>query len=196
MIMTQAKLTLQHYFEAFGIFSEGEIREALNLFSIRTLKKSEHFVAQGEPCTQIGFIISGICRSHYLSAKGEDITYCFRFPGEFMVAYSSFITGQGSLEDMQALSDTELLVISKSDVDRLADTSATWMKFLKITAEQQFIELEKRIFQLQRINALSRYEDLLNNQPEYVQQIPLHYLASYLGITQRHLSRIRKEISF
>lgn len=194
--MMPAKSALQHYFEAFGIFSEEEIRSALDLFSVKLLKKSELFVSQGQSCTEIGFITSGICRSFYLSEKGEEITYCFRFPGEFMVAYSSFITGQGSLEDLQALSPAELLVISKSDVDRLAATSPAWMQFLKITAEQQFIELEKRIFQLQRVNARTRYEELLKNQPEYVQQIPLHYLASYLGITQRHLSRIRKEIAF
>ena len=71
-----------------------------------------------------------------------------------------------------------------------------WIKFLKIVAEQQYIELEKRIFQLQKNNAFERYSDLLKNHPEYLQNIPLQYLASYLGITQRHLSRIRREICF
>ncbi|MNT99762.1 hypothetical protein D3C72_2426980 [compost metagenome] len=63
-------------------------------------------------------------------------------------------------------------------------------------AEQQYLELEKRIFQLQKETALQRYTVLLRDQPEFVQQIPLQYLASYLGITQRHLSRIRSEITF
>ena len=118
--MMPAKSALQRYFESFGIFSDEEICNTLDLFTVRSLKKSELFVSQGQACTEIGFITSGICRSFYLSEKGEEITYCFRFPGEFMVAYSSFITGQGSLEDIQALSTTELLVISKTDVDRLA----------------------------------------------------------------------------
>ncbi|MCZ8285856.1 MAG: Crp/Fnr family transcriptional regulator, partial [Bacteroidia bacterium] len=56
--------------------------------------------------------------------------------------------------------------------------------------------LEKRIFQLQRVHAKQRYDDLLKNHPEYVQRIPLQHIASYLGITQRHLSRIRKELVF
>jgi len=67
---------------------------------------------------------------------------------------------------------------------------------LKVVAEQQYIELEKRIFKLQKDNASKRYADLIKHQPEYILKIPLQYLASYLGITQRHLSRIRKEISF
>lgn len=196
MTIEEAKTVLRKYFEAFGMFSEEEIRQALPLFRARTLKKSEAFVSEGERCTEVGFILSGACRSFYLSGAGEEVTYCFRFPGEFVAAYSSFITGQGSLEYMQALTKTELLVISKADIDRLADEFSGWLKFLKTVAEQQYIELEKRIFQLQRVNARLRYEDLLKHHPEYVQHIPLQHIASYLGITQRHLSRIRKELVF
>jgi CRP-like cAMP-binding protein len=113
-----------------------------------------------------------------------------------MTAYSSFITGQNTVENIQAITDVELLIIPKSELDDLVKENANWIKFLKIVAEQQYIELEKRIFQLQKNSALQRYRDLITHQPEYIQHIPLQYLASYLGITQRHLSRIRKEISF
>ncbi|MNU79669.1 hypothetical protein D3C71_692840 [compost metagenome] len=68
------------------------------------------------------------------------------------------------------------------------------MLFLKIIAEQQYLELEARVFQLQRDSAQERYQSLIDNQPEYIQQISGQYLASYLGITQRHLIRIRKQI--
>lgn len=195
-MITPATTILRDYFESFGIFSEEDIQQALPLFKEKTLKKSEAFISEGERCTEVGFILSGTCRSFYLSGTGEEITYCFRFPGEFVTAYSSFITGQGSLENMQTLTKTELLVISKANVEMLADTSTGWLKFLKIIAEQQYIELEKRIFQLQRVHAKQRYDDLLKNHPEYVQRIPLQHIASYLGITQRHLSRIRKELVF
>ncbi|MNE25562.1 hypothetical protein D3C81_1957450 [compost metagenome] len=97
---------------------------------------------------------------------------------------------------MQALSPAELWVIKKSAIDKLAAESLVWTKYLKMIAEQQYLELEKRIFQLQKETALQRYTVLLRDQPEFVQQIPLQYLASYLGITQRHLSRIRSEITF
>ena len=95
---------------------------------------------------------------------------------------------------MQAIADVELLVFCKQDLNKLANDSLNWVKFLKKMAELQYIELENRIFQLQKTTALQRYENLLQNHPEFVQKIPLQYLASYLGITQRHLSRIRKEL--
>lgn len=113
-----------------------------------------------------------------------------------MTAYSSFITGQTTDENIQAITAVEMLLIPKNKIDELALKNPNWVKFLKIIAEQQYIELEKRIFKLHKYNALQRYSDLIKNQPEYIQNIPLHYLALYLGITQRHLSRIRSEISF
>ncbi len=65
---------------------------------------------------------------------------------------------------------------------------------LKILTEYEYIELERRIFMLQKETAENKYLDLIKNQPLLVKEIPLNYLASYLGITQRHLSRIRKTI--
>lgn len=189
-------LQLKTYFESLDLLTTAEIELALPLFRIKTLNKSEVFITEGERCTEVGFILSGYCRSFYLSDEGEEVTYCFRFPGEFLAAYSSFITGQGSQENIQAITATELLVISQADVDMLAGKYTNWLKFLKLVAEQQYIELEKRVFQLQRANAKWRYDDLLKHHPEYVQHLPLQYLASFLGITQRHLSRIRKEIVF
>ena len=84
----------------------------------------------------------------------------------------------------------------KEAVDQLVKDDLNWTRFLKMIAEEEYLELENRFFQLQRDSAAQRYKALLGNQPDYVQKIPLQYLASYLGITQRHLSRIRKEISW
>ncbi|SHK75640.1 hypothetical protein SAMN05444267_1007119 [Chryseobacterium polytrichastri] len=113
-----------------------------------------------------------------------------------MASYSSFISDTPSVETIQAISDADVLILKKTKIEELVQTHPNWMEFLKIIAEQEYLELEKRFFQLQRGNAKQRYVTLLENQSNYIQDIPLQYLASYLGITQRHLSRIRKEISF
>jgi CRP-like cAMP-binding protein len=189
-------MTIKNYLEIFNIFTDDEIEIFIQKTAKRNLNKQDYFIREGETCKEVAFVLSGIFRSFYISDKGEEITYCITFPSNLMTAYSSFITGQSTVENIQAITDVELLIIPKRIIDELVLKSPNWVKFLKIVAEQQYIELEKRIFQLQKNNALIRYSDLLNNQPEYIQNIPLQYLASYLGITQRHLSRIRKEISF
>ncbi|WP_412850895.1 Crp/Fnr family transcriptional regulator [Chryseobacterium sp. PMSZPI] len=189
-------MTLQDYFQSFNLFSENEIDLFLQLFEIREVSKNEYFIHEGEKCKEVAFILSGIFRSFYTSDDGKDMTYCFRFPNMMMAAYSSFVSGSPSRESMQAITDAELLILKKELIDGLVQDNINWTKFLKIIAEQEYLELENRFFQLQRDNAAQRYETLLKNHPDYIQNIPLQYLASYLGITQRHLSRIRKEISF
>jgi CRP-like cAMP-binding protein len=187
-------MQLKAFLANFNLFTEAEIDDALLLFSKRRLKKGEYFVQEGQTCSEVAFIESGVFRSFYITPSGNEMTYCFRFPGDMAAAYSAFITGKGSVEYIQALSDSELLVIPKNQIDLLLTKSPAWIHFLKIIAEQQYLELEGRVFQLQRDSAQERYQNLLDNQPEYIRQISLQHLASYLGITQRHLSRIRKEI--
>ena len=70
------------------------------------------------------------------------------------------------------------------------------LKFSRYVAEQSYIEMESRLLALQMESAKKRYLDLIKFNPDYLQQVPLKYLASYLGITQRHLSRLRGEVSF
>ena len=186
---------LKSYLQSFGLLTDDEIDNLISLSTKRHLEKMDYFVRQGEVCKEVAFILKGSLRSYYISDKGEEVTYCLLFPNNFITAYSSYITGQSTVENMQAITPVEILVISKENIETLAAKSVNLVYFLKTIAEQQYIELEKRIFQLQNNNALERYENLIKTQPEYVLQIPLQYLATYLGITQRHLSRIRKQFS-
>jgi CRP-like cAMP-binding protein len=187
---------ITNYLKSFNILTDNEIENLTNLSTRRDLSKMDYFILEGETCKEVAFILSGTFRSFYISDKGEEITYCITFPNNLMTAYSSFITGQNTNENIQAITSAELLIIPKNEIDNLVLKNPNWVKFLKVVAEQQYIELENRIFQLQKNTALQRYMDLIKNQPEYIQKIPLQYLASYLGITQRHLTRIRREISF
>lgn len=185
-------MQLRSFLARFNLFTEAEIDEAIFLFSTRSLKKGDYFVQEGQKCSEVAFIESGVLRSFYITPNGNEMTYCFRFPCDLVAAYSAFITGNGSVEYIQALADTQLLVIPKDQIDQLVTKNSAWIHFLKIIAEQQYLELEGRVFQLQRDSAPERYQKLIENQPEYIQQISVQHLASYLGITQRHLSRIRK----
>ncbi len=186
---------VNYYLEQFHVLTTEEINALLGAMLPRTLKKGEYFIHAGEICQEVAFVNSGTLRSFFISPEGEEHTYCITFPQTFMTAYSSFITAQPTAENIQAITHTELLVLPKKDIDRLTPTSPGFMHLQKVIAEYQYLELEQRIFQLQQEKAHQRYLNLLKEHPEYIQQIPLQYLASYLGITQRHLSRIRRELA-
>ncbi len=187
---------IEQYLRSFDLFSNEEINQLVQLFEVRNLKKNDIFINEGKTSNEVAFVIDGLFRSFYISEEGKDITYCFRFPNQFIAAYSSFITGNPSVENIQAITKAQILVIKKEVIQGLSIHSLKWTIFLKIVAEQQYLELENRIFQLQRDSASKRYKSLMENQPTYIQKLPLQYLASFLGITQRHLSRIRSEVSF
>ena len=188
------KKSIVDYLKQYNLFTDSEINEFISLATISTIKKGDFFIKQDEICTTLSFVNFGIFRSFYYSNNDEEITYCFTFPNTLLVAYSSFITQNKSEENLQALTDSEIISISKKELENLAESNNKWLNFLKIIAEKEYVELEKWIFSHQKSNAQKRYVDLIHSNPQFVQQIPLHYIASYLGITQRHLSRIRASI--
>ncbi len=188
--------SIRHFLESFKILTDSEIDLFIRLLRSKILKKSEYFIQERQTCNQVAFVLSGSLRTYYTSDRGEEITYCITFSNSLVTAYSSFLTAQPTQENIQAITKTELLIIQKNKFETLLHQNSNWIYFLKTIAEQQYIELEKRIFQLQKSDAKKRYVELIKNQPEFIQKIPLQYLASYLGISQRHLSRIRKELTF
>jgi len=185
---------MRDYLKSFNILSDDEIDLFESKLIRKTLKKGDYFIKEGRTSKEVGFVVSGLFRSFYYSSSEEEVTYCFAFSNSFVSAYSSFLTQTKTMENIQALTSVELLTISRNEILKLENSSANWLRFSKLIAEQEYIKMEKRIFILQKESAEKRYEDLLTNEPQYLQLIPLNYLSSYLGITQRHLSRIRKLI--
>lgn len=186
---------MKHFLSSFNLLTEAEINELETLLRPVSLQKGEFFIQEGQVAREAAFVESGILRSFYHNSVEEEVTYCFTFANHFLSAYSSYLTEEETVENIQAMTDVQLLTVSREEILRLEETSTNWLKLSKMIAEQEYINMEKRIFLLQKESAEKRYEDLLRHDPALLQHIPLGYLASYLGITQRHLSRLRKSVS-
>lgn len=181
---------------SFNVLSNQEIDEVLAAGKYRIIKKNDFFIKQGQICREVAIVESGFFRSFYQNSAEDEVTYCFTFSNNFISAYSSFITQENTVENIHALSDAKIFSLPRSKIMEWERTSVNWLRLSKILAEQEFIKMETRVFSLLKENAENKYLELLNKHPEYLKFIPLNQLASYLGITQRHLSRIRKEITF
>ncbi|NAY91731.1 cyclic nucleotide-binding domain-containing protein [Muricauda sp. JGD-17] len=186
---------MNEYLKSFQILSDDEINLFESKLVKKRLKKGDLFIQEGQTSKEIAFVFSGLLRSYYHTASAEEVTYCFSFANEFTGAYTSFLSQRKTVLNVQALTDSVLLSISREDVLALEKSSYNWLKLFKVIAEQEFVQTEKRIFLLQKETAQIRYLNLQANHPEFLQLIPLNYLASYLGITQRHLSRIRRTVT-
>ncbi len=186
---------ISDYLSTFKILTNDEINYFESLLKHKQLDKGDFFIQEGKVSREVAFVTSGLFRSYYYSSKGEQVTYCFTFANSFVSAYSSFLSQEPTSENIQALTAIDMYTVSRNQILDLEESSKNWMRLFKLIAEEEYIKMERRIFMLQTESAEKRYEDLLENQPEYLQLIPLNYLSSYLGVTQRHLSRIRKAIS-
>ncbi|NSL86104.1 Crp/Fnr family transcriptional regulator [Chitinophaga solisilvae] len=184
------------YLNPFNVLPPEEVALLENLGHPASLAKGAYLIKEGAVCHKIAIISSGILRSFYTDQEGRDITNCFTFPNEVAAAYTSLITRNPSLENIVALTDCEMVMIDYSELSALYSRNIHWQHLGRLIAESEFIFAEKKLMMLKTFSARDRYLHLVKEHPDYIRQIPLQYLASYLAITPQHLSRIRKELQF
>ena len=175
--------------------SDTEFEQTVVLFTEQTLQKGDFFVKQDKICRQIAFINKGTLRTFYINDKAEETTSCFCTENSLTTSYKSFILQQPSNLSIQALEDTELLIIDYDHLQKLYSTSIVWQNIGRAVAEKEYIVMEQYASVLNNETAKEKYLRLLKEQPTVLQKANVKDIASYLGITRRTLSRIRQEIS-
>lgn len=158
------------------------------------IAKKTILLKQGSVENKIFYIKSGIAR-YYVLHKNTDTTIAFSLANEYVSAYDSFITRKPSFYQIETLTNTKLWYLTYQDVLEMREQTISGQEIGRLIAESLFIKKLKREQALLTQTAEERYMDLLTNNPQLLQQIPLRYIASYIGITPQALSRIRKRIS-
>lgn len=138
------------------------------------------------------FIVKGLVRGYYLD-DGKEVTNWFAQESEFATCFYSFITNTSSFEIIETLEDCELIQIQHSSLQTLYSKFPETERIGRIITETYYIKLEERILNLQFKSAKERYQKLVFSKPSLLQRASLGQIASYLGITQETLSRIRAE---
>ena len=162
--------------------------------SLKTLDKSAFFVEEGKVYREIGFVVKGLLRAYYL-IEGEEINTAFYMEGQWAKAYHSFLTQTASRQWIQALEDVKLITISYKHLQYLFANSPAWERFGRIATENLYVVAQLRNEMLMLEKPAERYINLTKTQPQLLERVPLYHLASYIGIKQPSLSRIRKRIA-
>ena len=160
---------------------------------VKEFKNGEHVVKQGEVCNYVYFINKGFCR-FYKTIDCKEISTGFIGENEYVSAYDSFLTRQPAFENLDVLEDTELLGLSYDDIHFLYDKYFVYQIFGRKMAEMLFIWITERSNNLILLKPEQRYQQILKKEAYLLQKIPQYMLASYIGVTPEHLSRIRKKI--
>ena len=184
---------LQAYFQELLPYTN--IDELVSAFSSsRLLDKHEHLVKPGQKTSFMAFINRGAFRVYFYNENGDEITTWFSFEGRFVTDLLSYYKGDEAIYYVQAIEDSEIFIAQKEKLEALFAINPDYREFGRKFAENGMVLLMERMVDLQTKTATQRYIELLE-QPQFLEKIPLKYLATYLGVTDTSLSRIRKNIA-
>lgn len=181
---------LFQYFKEFNPLSKEAENAIAEISNIITIKKNKDLQPIGHTCKTIYFIKKGVARIYYFK-DGIDITERFFFENSIIARVESLFTGKPSRKAIQILEDAEIIAINSTQLFKLYDTYPEIERLFRKIFETAYVETVKRIEGIQFHSAEERYNALLSEAPNVLMRVPLKYVASYLGITQVSLSRIR-----
>ena len=181
---------LLNYFHTFQVLNQDSQAQLLAISTPLRLKKNDILQPIGHTCKTIYFVQKGIARIFYYK-DGIDITECFAAENQIIARVESLFTQRPSQKGIQIIEDAELVAINATVLFGLYDQYPGIERLFRKIFEQGYVDTVNRLESLQFYSAEERYTRLLEEMPELLQRVPLKYIASYLGITQVSLSRIR-----
>ena len=192
--MNSSLIKLENYLKKIINSEELEqfIPSILEQFTELHLDKNQYLVEKGKTCSYFCFIEEGVLQ-HSIDIHGEEKTTYLALENTVTAALKSFKQKTPSRKNIKALCDCNLWVINLDKFHNLMSTNSGFQSFYHNLIENQIFLIDDYRINLLTLSPEERYIELLKNNPNLLQQIPLHYLASFLGISSRHMSRIRKK---
>jgi len=179
--------------KAIATSSEKDTAEILHSFTELRLKKNSYLVRKNEICPYFCFIESGILQ-HSVEVLGEEKTTYLALRNSFTSSLYSFLNQTPSRKNIKAIVDCDLWVIDLEAFRNLIDNNPAFHRFYYDLIEKQICLIDDYRIDLLTLTPDERYKKLLQTEPKLLQEVPLHYLASFLGISTRNMSRIRKNV--
>ena len=163
-------------------------------FSPRKLRKRQFLLQAGDSCKVNAFVEKGILRSYTVDEKGNEHIIQFAAEGWWISDLYSFLTGEASAYNIEALENCELLLLTRSASEELLAALPKFETYQRLLLQGAYIAMQRRITASLNQTAEEKYLDIIHTYPDIIQRVPQHMVASYLGITPETLSRIRKQL--
>lgn len=164
-------------------------------FSPKKIRRRQYLLQEGDVCRHLMFVEKGLLRSYNVDEKGTEHMIHFAWEGWWMADTYSFLSGEVSSYNIDALEDSELLLITLQGFEEMMLKVPVMERYFRILFQNNIISKERRLISSISDSAEEKYVRLAGSSPQLVQRIPLNMVASYLGITPETLSRIRKKLA-
>lgn len=172
---------------------EQEDKELVKLFfKYETIEKGKSLIEAGKTSDRAFFILSGYLKYFKMLDSGEELIIHLYAPGSFAISLNSFFQGTKAAEALQTITDCEYLWTTRDDLENLYSISYKWHSFGRKLLKSSLIEKDERVIDQLTLTAQEKYRKLLERQPDIIKNIPVKYIASFIGIQPESLSRIRK----
>jgi len=176
--------------------TEEEKQLSRTFFIPKKLRKKQYLLQEGDVSKYVAFVEKGLLRSYTINDKGSEHIMQFAFEGWWIADQFSFLTGVSSEYNIDALEDSELLLLTKQAEEQMLEKIPKFERYFRILLQNSLITTQKRLASSFSQSAEERYNELVKSCPDTLpQRIPQHMLASYLGITPETLSRIRRQLT-
>lgn len=175
-------------------FSDQEVNLIVNAWQEGHLKKGEYFVRKGEYSRHIGFIQSGITRVYAEQEDGREASLYFHSRGDFTAGIESLQGRQAFSKNIQAITDCNMLLLPWESHLKLKTQISSWGSLVETAYSKALLAKLQKREDLVFMDARTRYLEFIHKHGKLAYEIPLGYVASYLGIAQQSLSRIRKDL--
>ncbi len=185
---------LYRQFSRLAALPDSEWSNWASLFTRHTFNSQDHIFTAGDRITRLYFPVSGIGRYYYLQPSGKEFNKSFITPGGVYSSISSLLNETPSNVYAQALTPTICFSISYQSLKELAEHDKHWNRLVMRLLELLAIKKERREADFLLLDASERYQNFCREYESILDQVPNYHIASYLGITEVALSRIRKKL--
>jgi CRP-like cAMP-binding protein len=175
-------------------FNEEELSIIKTYLTSKKLRKKQYLFQEGDPCKFIAFVEKGALRSYTIDDKGVERIRQFALEGWTISDLYSFLTVEPATYNIEALEDSELVLISKGAHEELLKTLPKYETWIRIQITGAYIAMQRRLTSIISLSLEERYASFTSLYPELVQRVPQHMIAAYMGLTPETLSRVRKKL--
>lgn len=186
---------LQQNIAKHVVLSDKETEQFCNLFKPHSIRKKQFILQEGDTCTFEAFVTKGLFRVYHLDQNGFEQVLYFAMEDWWITDIDSFTTQRPSQLFIEALEDSEVLLISKQDKDLAYETIPAIEKLFRIMTQKTHVALQRRMIDYLGKTADQRYIDFSEKYPSLAQRLSNIQIAAYLGISHEFLSKIRKKLS-
>lgn len=174
---------------------DNEVEEFCNLFTTKSVKKKDFLLKEGEICKYEGFVTQGLLKLYHIDANGAEQILNFAKEDWWVADIDSFTNEIPSKLFIEALEDSEILLISKKDKEFAYKNIPSVEKLFRVMTQKTHIALQRRMIDNLSKTADQRYIDFIEKYPDFFQRLTNLQIAAYLGISHEFLSKIRRKIA-